>query len=80
MSMIHGDVKPSNMNMAMQPHSSEIHLVIGDLGSARKQGTSETPCPSLTLYWLWSSCGREHFVDLTLGRHADLKLAQQCTQ
>lgn len=59
MSMIDGDVKPSNMNLAMQPDGSEIHLVIGDVGSARKQGISETSCSSMTLYWLCSSCGCE---------------------
>ena len=43
MGMVHGDIKPGNMRVRMQTDGTDMHLVLIDLGSCRKEGVSESP-------------------------------------
>lgn len=47
--LVHGDIKPDNLRLHMQPDGSRVQLVILDLGSAVPQLTGRCCLPSSTL-------------------------------
>lgn len=50
--MVHGDVKPDNFQVRMQPDGSDLMSVLIDLGSAAPTGTGSTSPESVPAYFL----------------------------
>ncbi|DBA82724.1 TPA: hypothetical protein ACH3X1_006955 [Trebouxia sp. C0004] len=46
--LVHGDIKPNNFRVAMQPDGSQVHLVITDLGTCCAAGSEDESGVKLT--------------------------------